>query len=60
MQKKYIIFDLDGTLIRSNSQVDQIVFDYIAEHIDPEQVEYARYLFDNFGGISNKEVLEKI
>jgi hydroxymethylpyrimidine pyrophosphatase-like HAD family hydrolase len=45
--KKYLIFDLDGTLISSDDQIDKIIYDYVVENIDPELLDTARYLVEN-------------
>lgn len=40
--KKYLIFDLDGTLIRSNGRISKLISKYLAEHYnkDPEETRY--------------------
>ncbi len=45
--KKYLIFDLDGTLLKSDEEIDQLIYDYIEENIDSELVDSARYLIEN-------------
>jgi hydroxymethylpyrimidine pyrophosphatase-like HAD family hydrolase len=45
--KKYLIFDLDGTLVRSNKQIDTIIYAYISQEIDPELLDKARYIIQN-------------
>jgi hydroxymethylpyrimidine pyrophosphatase-like HAD family hydrolase len=45
--KKYLIFDLDGTLISSDDQIYQIVYDYVVKYIDPELLDTTRYLVEN-------------
>jgi beta-phosphoglucomutase-like phosphatase (HAD superfamily) len=50
--KKYLIFDLDGTLVQSAQQIDKIIYNYIQENLDPELMEHARYLIKNNQGMS--------
>lgn len=45
--KKYLIFDLDGTLIQSDKQISEIIYKYIAEKIDVELIDKARYIIEN-------------
>jgi hydroxymethylpyrimidine pyrophosphatase-like HAD family hydrolase len=45
--KKYLIFDLDGTLISSDKQISEIIYRYIGEKIDPELLDKARYIIEN-------------
>lgn len=53
--KKYLIFDLDGTLIQSSNQISEIIYKYIAENIDPELLDTARYIIESNQWISLKE-----
>jgi hydroxymethylpyrimidine pyrophosphatase-like HAD family hydrolase len=46
--KRYLIFDLDGTLIISNSQIDTLIYTYIKNHFDSDIQEHARYYIENF------------
>lgn len=50
--KKYLIFDLDWTLVQSANQIDTIIYKYIEENLDSELMEYARYLIENNQGMS--------
>ncbi len=43
--KKYIIFDLDGTLIKSNNRQKNIIFDFFKEN-QPEYYDILRYSVD--------------
>jgi hydroxymethylpyrimidine pyrophosphatase-like HAD family hydrolase len=45
--KKYLIFDLDGTLLKSDEEIDTLIYNYIEKHIDPELIDTARYLIEN-------------
>jgi hydroxymethylpyrimidine pyrophosphatase-like HAD family hydrolase len=45
--KKYLIFDLDGTLIQSDKQISEIIYKYIADNIDIELIDKARYIIEN-------------
>lgn len=56
--KKYLIFDLDGTLVQSAQQIDKIIYNYIQENLDPELMEHARYLIKNNQGMSIYEWIE--
>ena len=56
--KKYLIFDLDGTLVRSNKQVDTIIYQYISDKIDPDLLDKARYIIQNNQWMSLYETLE--
>lgn len=56
--KKYLIFDLDGTLVRSNKQIDTIIYAYISQEIDPELLDKARYIIQNNQWMSLYETLE--
>lgn len=56
--KKNLIFDLDGTLIRSNNQIDRIIYDYISKEIWDEYIEHAIYLVKNNQWMSIYEWLE--
>ncbi|MCP4523188.1 MAG: HAD family hydrolase [Candidatus Gracilibacteria bacterium] len=58
MKKKYIIFDLDGTLIQSNNQIDSIIYEYIKESIDENLLDHARYLIEHNQGISIFELIK--
>lgn len=49
--KKYIIFDLDGTLINSNNNIKEIIFDFFREK-QPEYYDVLRYSID-FKRLSN-------
>lgn len=57
--KKYIIFDLDGTLINSNGNIKEIIFEYFKEK-QPEYYDILRYSTD-FKKLSNiKELLKNV
>jgi len=57
--KKYIIFDLDWTLINSNNNIKEIIFDYFKIN-DIENYDKVRYTLD-FDKISSiKELLEYV
>ncbi len=56
--KKYLIFDLDWTLVQSAHQIDNIIYQYIIDHLDPELVEHARYLIKNNQWMSIYEWVE--
>lgn len=43
--KKYLIFDLDGTLINSNDRLKNIIFDFFKEY-QPEYYDVLRYSVD--------------
>lgn len=53
--KKYLIFDLDGTLISSDDQIDSIIYDYVVNNIDSQLLDTARYLIENNQWMSIKE-----
>ena len=53
--KKYLIFDLDGTLIQSNSSINTIIYSYISEHLWEEYVDHAKYVIENNQWMSVKE-----
>ena len=55
--KKYLIFDLDWTLIQSNKQISEIIYKYIVEKIDADLIDKARYIIENNQWISIKEWL---
>jgi hydroxymethylpyrimidine pyrophosphatase-like HAD family hydrolase len=44
--KKYLIFDLDGTLIQSNNILFNKVIEYI-KNIDEEYIDKAKYIFNS-------------
>lgn len=56
--KKYLIFDLDGTLVQSGNQIDRIIFNYIQENLDPELLEHAAYLVKNNQWMSLFQLIE--
>jgi len=56
--KKYLIFDLDGTLVQSANQIDRIIYDYIEQNLDPQLIEHARYLIKNNQWMSVYEWIE--
>ncbi len=59
MTKKYIIFDLDWTLISSNSNIKEIIFQYFKEH-EFEYYDKVKYSLD-LNKIANiQELLVKI
>ncbi len=55
MQKKYIIFDLDWTLISSNQNITNLIFQYFKEN-EPDYYDKVRYSLD-FNQISNIQEL---
>ncbi len=57
--KKYLIFDLDWTLINSTHEILDIIEGYIAEKY-PEYLETAKYYIKNHLGMSLQEQLVKI
>lgn len=58
--KRYLIFDLDGTLIISNSQIDTLIYTYIKNHFDSDIQENARYYIENFQWMSLQELFNRI
>lgn len=56
--KKYLIFDLDWTLVQSANQIDTIIYKYIQDNLDPDLIEYARYLIQNKQWMSIYEWVE--
>lgn len=58
--KKYLIFDLDGTLLKSDEQIDKLIYNYIEKNIDSELVDTARYLIENNQWMSIKETMYKL
>lgn len=57
--KKYLIFDLDGTLIESMGTIVQVIVKEL-EKIPWVDIEKARYIFHSTGGTSLKEQLQMI
>jgi len=57
--KKYLIFDLDWTLIESNSTLFKKIINYI-KGIDPEYVDKAKYIFKTKTWMSAAEQLKII
>lgn len=53
--KKYLIFDLDWTLISSDKQISNIIYDYVVKNIDPELLDTTKYLVENNQWMSLKE-----
>jgi phosphoglycolate phosphatase-like HAD superfamily hydrolase len=45
--KKYLIFDLDGTLIKSTESIVEIVVDFISAHFGKDFDEKIRYVLSN-------------
>ena len=59
MKKKYIIFDLDWTLISSHKNINKLIFEYFKEK-DPDYYDKVRYKLD-FNKISNiQELLKEV
>ena len=56
--KQYLIFDLDWTLVQSAHQIDNIIYQYIQENLDPDLIEHARYLIQNNQWMSIYEWVE--
>lgn len=46
--KKYIIFDLDGTLISSQNQIDEIIYDYMINNFWKEKAEEDKQFWINY------------
>lgn len=59
MQKKYLIFDLDGTLIESVSESEKVVLSVLSE-IPQINLDEARYLFENTKGTPLVKQLEQL
>jgi len=59
MAKRYLIFDLDGTLIRSMNDSLKIVFDYL-KNVPDTDLDYAKYVFTQTMGKPLKKQLEII
>lgn len=57
--KKYIIFDLDGTLINSNNNIKEIVFDFFKDR-DPEYYDILRYSIDINKVANLKELFQTV
>lgn len=57
--KKYLIFDLDWTLICSTNKIIDIIWDYFLEHY-PELSDTARYYLENSQGMSLQEQMEAV
>jgi len=55
--KKYLIFDLDGTLLKSDEEINTLIYNYIKKNIDPELIDTARYLIENNQWMSIKETM---
>lgn len=53
--KKYLIFDLDWTLIQSNNYIDTLIYKYIWENIWEEYIDHAKYIIQNNQWMSIKE-----
>lgn len=58
--KTYLIFDLDGTLISSDKQISNIIYDYVVNNIDPELLDTVKYLVENNQWMSLKETFNKL
>jgi len=59
MAKRYLIFDLDGTLIKSMNDSLKIVFDYL-KNVPDTDLDYAKYVFTQTMGKPLKRQLEII
>jgi FMN phosphatase YigB (HAD superfamily) len=57
--KKYIIFDLDGTLIKSNNRQKNIIFDFFKEN-QPEYYDILRYSIDFKKNPNLKEIFVQV
>lgn len=58
--KKYLVFDLDGTLVVSNSQIDSIIYNYLEKNLNSESIETARYYIENFQWMSLQELFNNL
>ena len=56
--KKYLIFDLDGTLIQSQHNIEKLISDFLTTKYPQLDPEYVRYVFSTTAGMPLKKQLE--
>ena len=59
MKKKYLIFDLDGTLINSPVRIVSEVLDFVNE-VEPEYYDKTRYVMSKTFWLSLKEIFKMV
>ena len=56
--KKYLIFDLDGTLIQSQHNIEKLISDFLTNKYPQLDPEYVRYVFSTTAGMPLKKQLK--
>ena len=58
--KKYLVFDLDGTLIRSTESSFEVTYDVLKKYVPEIERDYLKYYSEQTAGTALEEQLQVI